>query len=136
MTHLVCTNTASFISGFTTVARIRTDLLVKRDYIRRTSWRDIDSPSLKAGEVRLAIDRFALTSNNVSYALFGDRMSYWDFFPAPPGWGRLPASGFANVVESRVDGLREGERIYGFLPTSTEFVTQVGRLIAPSRSSD
>ncbi|WP_156497011.1 DUF2855 family protein, partial [Alcanivorax sp. HI0083] len=33
------------------------------------------------GEVLLALDTFALTTNNITYAAFGDAMNYWSFFP-------------------------------------------------------
>ena len=36
-------------------------------------------------------------------------MSYWNFFPAPEGWGRMPVWGFATVAESRVDGAGGGD---------------------------
>ena len=56
--------------------------------------------ALQPGEVRLTIDRFALTSNNISYALSGDFLDYWGFFPAAEGWGRLPAMGYGVVSET------------------------------------
>jgi hypothetical protein len=58
-------------------------------------------------------------------------MSYWNFFPAEAGWGRVPVWGFADVLDSRAPELRAGERLYGYLPMSTHVVVQVGR-ITPS----
>jgi hypothetical protein len=72
-----------------------------------------------ADEVVLAVDRFAFTANNVTYATFGDRLSYWKFFPAPDGWGRIPAWGYGTVVSSGDEAVREGERFYGYFPMST-----------------
>ncbi len=80
------------------------------------------------GEVLLGIDRFALTANNITYAVFGDAMGYWSFFPAAAGWGNVPVWGFADVVESRFDGVEVGERIYGYLPMSTHVAVQPARL--------
>jgi hypothetical protein len=54
--------------------------------------------------------------NNITYAAFGDVMSYWSFFPAESGWGRIPVWGFAAVDASNVDGLVAGERVYGYFP--------------------
>ncbi len=82
------------------------------------------------GEALLAIDRFGLTANNITYAKFGDAMSYWKFFPAPDGWGRMPVWGFATVAESRAEGLPEGARLYGYLPPSSEL------LVAPARVTE
>jgi hypothetical protein len=74
------------------------------------------------GEAVLHVDRVGLTANNVTYATFGETMRYWDFFPVDEGWGIVPLWGFADVVASRVDGLPEGARLYGYLPTASELL--------------
>jgi hypothetical protein len=115
-----------------------------------TNWRIVDLPSapLEDGQARLRIDRFGFSSNNVSYAVIGDMLRYWDFFPAAEAgaggetqWGRVPAWGFADVVETRSADLAVGERLFGFLPMSTELVIDVGQAdatrvvdVAPHRS--
>ena len=38
-------------------------------------------PPLAQGQVRLRVERFALTANTVTYATTGDTLGYWDFFP-------------------------------------------------------
>ena len=43
--------------------------------------------AVAAGKAVLALDHFALTANNITYAAFGDQMSYWNFFPAAEGFG-------------------------------------------------
>lgn len=74
---------------------------------------------LTDGRVRLRIDRFALTANNVTYAVLGDMLGYWDFFPTgDPAWGRVPAMGWADVVESAHPGVATGGRYYGWFPMS------------------
>ncbi len=75
-------------------------------------------PPLAGGQVRLRVDRFALTANNVSYAVTGDQLDYWGFFPAPEGWGRIPAMGWADVVESNHPEIATGGRYYGWYPMS------------------
>jgi len=82
---------------------------------------------LKDGQARLAVRRFAMTANNITYAAYGDIMGYWNFFPAQDG-GHLPVWGFADVAESRVEGLEPGERIYGYLPAASELVVEPARL--------
>jgi len=80
---------------------------------------------LADGQVRLAVRRIALTTNNITYALFGDRMQYWQFFPSGQAdWGIVPVWGFADVAESRAEGLSVGERVYGYLPLAAELVVQ------------
>ena len=49
-------------------------------------------------------------------------MSYWGFFPAQAGWGRVPVWGFAEVERSEVEGVEPGARLYGYLPPSSHLV--------------
>lgn len=72
-----------------------------------------------AGEVQLRIERFALTANNVTYAVLGEMLGYWELFPSPDrerGWGVIPAMGWGEVVASEVDGIEVGGRYYGWYP--------------------
>jgi hypothetical protein len=73
---------------------------------------------LEDGQIRLRIDRFAVTANNISYAGAGDLLGYWDFFPPsdPTTWGRVPAVGYAEIVESRNADLPVGGRFHGWFP--------------------
>jgi hypothetical protein len=80
------------------------------------------------GQALCRIERFALTANNITYGVFGDAMSYWNFFPAEAGWGRIPVWGFAEVIESQHPGIAAGERLYGYLPMSTHVVLQPDRV--------
>ncbi len=106
------------------------DFLVSRSDLRQT--RFAPSPPavevLEPGQALLQIDKFALTANNITYAVFGDAMAYWNFFPGPEGWGRIPVWGFATIARSRHDDLVEGERVYGYLPMSTHLVVQPDRV--------
>lgn len=103
-----------------------TDLLIARTDLRDTRLAHTDIAPLADGEARLAIRRFALTANNVTYAVFGDVMQYWNFFPAPDGFGRVGVWGYADVSESRSDLLAVGERLYGYLPFGDTLVIQPG----------
>lgn len=85
---------------------------------------------LASGQVRLRIDLFALTANNITYAALGDEAGYWEYFPladAGVQWGVLPVWGFASVVDSRHPQLHEGERVYGFMPMASEVVLEPTR---------
>ena len=57
----------------------------------------------------------------------GEAMSYWDFFPAEDGWAHMPVWGYADVVESRADGVPEGTRVYGYLPPASHLVVRPDR---------
>ena len=92
-----------------------TEVHVRRDAIAtpRILTRDVE---LAEGTARFAVERFALTANNVTYAAHGVDMRYWDFYPAPEDWGIVPVWGFARCSESLADGIAEGDRFYGYWP--------------------
>ncbi len=95
------------------------DFLVKRDDLRDCRIVDSEPPAIGTGQALLRVDSFGLTANNVTYAVMGEAMSYWDFFPTEDGWGRVPMWGFAEVERSEVDGVEVGTRVYGYLPPSS-----------------
>ena len=103
------------------------DFLVAKDDLHRCRFLDEPAPALEQGQARLEVASFGLTSNNITYATFGETMSYWDFFPAGDGWGRMPVWGFAEVSASRADGLEEGARVFGYLPPSSELTVLPAR---------
>ncbi|KSB91001.1 hypothetical protein AS593_12680 [Caulobacter vibrioides] len=100
------------------------DFLVAKSDLRNTRFQDVDPPPLEEGEVRLAVESFALTANNVTYAAFGETMRYWDFFPGPEGWGRVPVWGHARVEASAHPEVAVGRRFYGYLPMSTHLTVK------------
>jgi len=105
------------------------DFLVARDDLHRCRFEDGAPLQPGPGQALLRVDAFGLTSNNITYAMFGVAMSYWDFFPAPEGWGRVPVWGFAEVTASEVPELESGTRVFGYLPPSSEL------LVAPAHVS-
>jgi NADPH:quinone reductase-like Zn-dependent oxidoreductase len=99
---------------------------VKKNDWTQTRFVDGPAPDLGPGQVLFRVDRFALTSNNVSYALSGDMLGYWKFFPADDGWGRIPVMGFADVIRSTHSGVAEGTRCFGFYPMGRHLVIEPG----------
>jgi hypothetical protein len=95
------------------------DFLVKKGALRECRVAESDPPAIEAGQALLRVDSFGMTANNVTYAVMGEAMSYWDFFPAADGWGRVPVWGFATVERSEASGVEEGTRLYGYLPPSS-----------------
>lgn len=93
-------------------------LEIRRSSIGEAEVHEEPVGELHDGQIRLRIDRFAVTANNVSYAGAGDMLGYWDFFPSsdPSTWGRVPAVGYAEIVESRNDDLPVGGRYHGWFP--------------------
>lgn len=105
--------------------------LVRRDDLTQTQLAPLDADSpLEPGQVRARIHRFAFTANNITYAVFGDTMQYWRFFPAPDGWGIVPVWGFATVESSACKGVAVGERLYGYWPMATHARLQPQRIDA------
>lgn len=104
---------------------------------------------LGAGRARVHIDAFALSSNNISYAVFGDVFGYWNFFPAAPdepstdvAWGRIPVWGFGNVIETTSPDVVVGDRLFGYYPMSSEVTLSPGEAdprhvfdVAPHRAA-
>ena len=111
-----------------------TSLEVSRKDLR--SARIVSAPldvaaAVAAGKAVLAIDRFALTANNITYGAFGDQMSYWGFFPASEGYGHIPVWGFADVLAApAASGLTIGERVYGYFPMASHLVIEPGQGVA------
>lgn len=101
-------------------------VLVRRDAISDCEVRDCALPQIGPGEILLAVEQFAVTANNVTYATMGDTMKYWDFFPAPDGFGIVPVWGHAHVAASNVEEFDVGERIYGYLPMASHLVVRPG----------
>jgi hypothetical protein len=99
-----------------------TDFLVKRNDLRECRAVESAPPEIESGQALLRVETFGLTANNITYAVFGEAMSYWDFFPAADGWGRVPMWGFAEVERSKADGVEAGTRLYGYLPPSSHLV--------------
>ncbi|MBO4206469.1 DUF2855 family protein [Micromonospora echinofusca] len=108
---------------------------VARDDLARTVLVDGVTPDLSDGEALLRVDRVGLTANNVTYAVLGETMRYWRFFPPGPRglgpqWGVPPLWGFAEVVASTVAGVAVGQRVYGYLPSAGHLVVRPGRVDA------
>ncbi len=78
--------------------------------------------SLGAGQIRLRIERYAVTANNITYAVFGDMLAYWEFFPTELPFGQVPAMGWAEVVESNNPDIAVGGRYYGWYPMASSTV--------------
>jgi Protein of unknown function (DUF2855) len=78
---------------------------VRRDAISRTRAVTEAEPRPADGQAVLRIERFSLSANNVMYARLGEELSYWRFFPAAGGWGRLPVWAYAEVTASNCAGV-------------------------------
>lgn len=100
-----------------------TTLLVRQDQLATTRLATTDDAPLREGQVRVRVERFALTANNITYAAFGDMLQYWQFFPSgEEAWGIVPVWGFGTVLQSLHPDVAEGERLYGYWPMASQAV--------------
>jgi Protein of unknown function (DUF2855) len=81
----------------------------------------------RPGEVLFEVERFGFSANNVTYALLGESLRYWDLFPAGQGWGRIPVWGYLRVLASEVPGLEAGRRAFGLCPMATHVMLRPER---------
>jgi Protein of unknown function (DUF2855) len=107
---------------------------IDRDDIRLSACESLPMADLSPGQIEVAITSYAMTANNISYALlgkptglFGKDQGYWDFFSAPTGPGRLPVWGFATVTASAAEGIAVGDEFYGYFPMASHAVLTVGK---------
>lgn len=112
-----------------------TQVHVRKSALTEAALAEVPLGPLAEGTVRLAIESFSVTANNVTYAVVGDGFKYWDFFPAPDGLGIVPMWGHARVIESHHPEIAVGERVYGYLPMASHLDVIPGR-VTPGGFSD
>lgn len=84
---------------------------------------------LVEGEVALALDRFSLTTNNITYAAYGEAIGYWRVFPTgQEAMGMMPVWGFADVLASRAPGVDVGARVFGYFPMADALIVQAEKV--------
>lgn len=98
---------------------------IDRTDFHRTRVVDSAQPTdIPDGHVLLEVEQFALTANNISYAVAGDALAYWGFFPTEQPWGRIPVMGIGRVVASTSPGVAVGGRYFGFFPMADHHLVQ------------
>jgi hypothetical protein len=110
---------------------------IDRDAIADARIVEEPEAELPDGAIEVALDLYAMTANNVTYAvfgkplgLFGNDQGYWDFFADRDAPGRLPVWGFATVSRSRHDGVAVGTKLYGYFPLASHAMLLPGRVSA------
>ena len=101
---------------------------VRKEAFTETRIAPTSKKVLSEGQVRLAVECFGFSANNITYAAVGHRIGYWHFFPASgddaKGWGVIPVWGFGVVTESKSDEIQVGERIFGYFPPADSLVVE------------
>ena len=104
-----------------------TDFIVARHDLQQCKFIETAIPNaagLPEGALLIKVDRFAFTANNITYAVLGDELKYWELFPAPDGFGSIPVWGFGEVIASQHPGITIGERLFGYFPMATHLVIE------------
>ena len=68
------------------------DFIVARDDLQQCKLVEMqlpDAAALPDEALLVKVDRFAFTANNITYAVLGDQLKYWQLFPAPPNFGNV-----------------------------------------------
>ncbi len=108
-----------------------TQFETKKDKLSETQLTENPLPSLKPGEISVKVNRFAITANNVTYGVVGERIGYWKFFPTnDDAFGVIPVWGVAEVIDANDTGLAAGERLYGYWPMASHLIMK------PTKVSD
>ena len=108
-----------------------TDFVVARNDFKQCKLIETHLPdpdALPDDTLLVKVDRFAFTANNITYAILGERLSYWRLFPAPADFGNIPVWGFGDVIASKNPAVPEGERLFGYFPMATHLVIEAGNV--------
>ena len=108
-----------------------TDFIVARNDLQQCKVIQTQLPSaetLPDDALLVKVTRFAFTANNITYAVLGDQLKYWQLFPAPEGFGNIPAWGLGEVIASRHPGIAEGETLFGYFPMSTHLIIEAAEV--------
>jgi hypothetical protein len=104
-----------------------TDFVVARNDLQRCKLIETQLPEVAAlpdEALLVKVTRFALTANNITYAVLGDHLKYWSLFPAPDGLGNIPVWGFGEVIASKHPAIAVGETLFGYFPMATHLVIE------------
>ena len=101
-----------------------TEFQIRKDNFATTRLIETEPLNIDDGEILLHVNHFSFTANNITYAVMGEQLRYWQFFPphgeAAADWGIIPVWGFATVAQSKAEGIGVGERIFGYFPPASQ----------------
>jgi hypothetical protein len=104
-----------------------TDFVVARHDLQQCKVIETELPDASAlpdEALLVKVVSFAFTANNITYAVTGDQLKYWQLFPAPKDFGNIPVWGFGEVIASKHPNIAVGESLFGYLPMATHLVIE------------
>lgn len=106
-----------------------TTLEVRKDALDALRVTETPARPLEPGEIRVRVEQFGLTANNITYGVVGEKIGYWRFFPTGEAdWGVIPVWGIGVVEETTLEAVRPGERLYGYWPMGSEAILRPDRI--------
>ena len=103
-----------------------TDFIVARNDLQQCKVIETqlpDAATLPDDALLVKVTRFAFTAN-ITYAILGDRLKYWQLFPAPEGFGNVPVWGLGEVIASTHPAIAAGETLFGYFPMATHLLIE------------
>ena len=113
-----------------------TDFIVARNDLKQCKAIEMQLPepaALPDDALLVKVTRFAFTANNITYAVLGDHLKYWQLFPAPEGFGIVPVWGLGEVIGSKHPGVAAGETLFGHFPMATHLVIEAADVSKTAR---
>lgn len=104
--------------------------VVNKEQLEEAKFVKESSPVLTDGEILLKVEQYYLSSNNITYAVIGEKYKYWNFFPKEEPWGAIPVWAYLSVIESKHPTIEVGECFFGFAPMADSFKVCVGNYTA------
>ena len=104
-----------------------TDFIVVRNDLQQCKIIETELPdaaSLPDEALLVKVTRFAFTANNITYAVVGETLKYWELCPTPEGYGNMPVWGFGQVIASKHPNIAIGETLFGYFPMATHLVIE------------
>ena len=102
--------------------------LVDRNNFYNTKMGQESIPDLEDGEALIKVVKYAFTTNNITYAIVGENLKYWDFFPVSAPWGIIPVWGYGEVQQSNHPEIAVGEMFYGYFPMASHLKVKAGKV--------
>ncbi|KAJ3086892.1 hypothetical protein HK100_008538 [Physocladia obscura] len=89
---------------------------------------------LAVNTIRVRIDKFGVSANNITYVALGDSFQYSKFFPTKDTQitHQMPVWGLATVVESKHPRVPVSVRFFGYLPAASHCDLNVERVDSTS----
>lgn len=109
-------------------------ILIQKEAITQATLDEaVKRADISEGQIEVAVKSFALTTNNVTYAVVGGPFRYWEFYPTgDESLGILPIWGFGEVTASKCAEVPVGEILYGFFPMASHAVLEPAKVSSHS----